>query len=369
MWWLWALFIIFGSIVAFICYGPDDGSTTSKSNSSTPKVKEKSIDEMIKSLDQNNNISKSSKTSPKKHVDSKQTSDYMPVDPKKYVFEGPLNKLTKYTSDANEDTLYIPMGTRFVGDGEHPIRNRPWDIVYIPRSVIKIDDCALPFVESVYYEGSAEEFAKINKGDLPGSNFMTGFMPNYAESMQPEYQKHAKVKEVKFTFNYNLRDMYQRMAESQKNEHSCVKRARDFIMLCRELDKLGKGFYGFYVVEESQLPTTHLYIKHTFHDVDSLLFAHDSMQKGDDRMVQYYYKKIIDDLPSSINKQDFFLQDYSDFCDFLRGGLVSGDFRYNKLTRDTLNDITIEQHIEVCRNFESSALKKALREEIDRLTK
>ena len=315
--------------------------------------------------------SKNTTSSVSKSSSSNKQVDYMPVDPKKYVFEGPLNKLTKYISDANEDTLFIPMGTLFVGDGYNPIRgnNRPWDTVYIPKSVIKIDDYALFFVESVYYEGSAEEFAKINKGDFPGSNFATGFMPNYAENMQPEYQKHAKVKEVKFTFNYNLRDMYQRMAESQKNKHSCVKRARDFIMLCRELDKLGKGFYGFYVVEESQLPTIHLYIKHTFHDVDSLLFAHDSMQKGDDRMVQYYYKKIIDDLPSSINKQDFFLQDYSDFCDFLRGGLGSGDFRYNKLTRDTLNDITIEQHIGVCLNFESPALKKALREEIDRLTK
>ncbi len=359
--WFWIAFLIIGTLGAILYCNLDDNNKSSKSTSHIQK--EKSIDEMIKELEQSIDLSKDKNTSQNQQVVTSQTIDYMPVEPSKYTVDMNGHRLVHYNGD--EDVLFVPFGIGIIGNDESQIKDgKKWDCVYIPKSVHTIHDLALPFVESVYYEGSAEEFGKIDIGTL--SNFMTGFIPNYVENMAPQYIEHSKVEEVKFQYNTNLRDLYQTVAEKRKKEDFCVKRTRDFVILCREIDKLGNG-YGFCVYKEGSPPT--FYVKHTFHDVDYLLFAHDSLQKGDMQMVKHYYEKIINSLPTTINRRDFFLYDFSDFCDFLRGGLSMGIFRYNKFTRDGCNDIIIEQNVGSCTNIESEKTYVALKKEIENLTK
>ena len=287
----------------------------------------------------------------------------MPVDPKKYVFEGPLNKLTKYISDANEDTLFIPMGTLFVGDGYNPIRgnNRPWDTVYIPKSVIKIDDCALPFVESIHYEGTAEEFAKIDKGDIPRSNFDIDFIPNYAKNTPCE--AFSKVKEVKYFYNTNIAQMYKMLSEERAKRESLntniIASAQAFVSMCKKLDNLSRSPRNYYSVikKEETLGSANFYITHTFHDVDWLEFACDSMRKGDTHMVKYYYDSLIGEKVHLTEKErGFFLNDYSDFCDFLNGGIEG----WNVCKFNGLSDVLIEQYVGYCSKEKVSETHKEL---------
>lgn len=167
-------------------------------------------------------------------------------------------------------------------------------------------------------------------------------------------------------------------SKDTSNDHSrVIERTRLFVNLCREIDKWGYG-YGYYVIKIQKSPSdlSYFYIRHTFHDVDDLLFAYDSLKKGDDRMVKYYYDKIISTLPTTINKQDFFLQDFSDFCDSLRReGLeletyaYQGRFLWNKFTRDGCNDMIIEQYVGSCIGREAEMVYTNLKNEINNLTK
>lgn len=125
-----------------------------------------------------------------------------------------------------------------------------------------------------------------------------------------------------------------------------VKNARAFISMCKKIGALGRGGYGFNIIKEesSYGGITLFYIKYTFHDVDSLVFAHNSLQKGDSRMVEYYYESILKNVQLTPQEQGFFLQYLSDFCDFLSGGIPN----YNKCIREGLNDITIIQLLGGC---------------------
>ena len=153
----------------------------------------------------------------KASIGSKDTVVDTPVDPQKYVIDTGGHRLVHYNGDENEDILFIPLGISIVGNDESQIQEgKKWDIVYIPRSVHTIHDLALPFVEAIYYEGSAEEFKKINVGAM--SNFTTGFIPNFAKDMAPEFLEHAKVKEVRFHFNEDLPGLYAALAEKRKEK-------------------------------------------------------------------------------------------------------------------------------------------------------
>ena len=368
MWWFWALFVIVGSILAFICCKPGDDSTPSKNTA--PTKKEKSIDSMIAELEQKNraNQTKADSKSPKRVPDSPRanlgsTVDYMPVDPSKYVFDMGGHRLIGYNADEGEDVLLIPFGTTIVGNDESQItEGKVWDVVYIPRSVHTIHDVALTFVESVYYEGSAAEFARINIGDYA---FQTGFIPNHAKFLTSEEAKYAKVQEVKFSYNQDLQGLYKSLAEGRKNEKLCVDRTRAFINICRSLDKSCAGFD----IREEFTPCLpiRMYVKCTFRNADYLLSAHDAMKKGDIRMVRYYYDKIVGLLPLSVQKNDFFLRDFSSFCDFLRGGCNTGTYKDNTFARVGGKEIIIEQYIGSCANIEASRIHKAMERGINNL--
>lgn len=359
MHWFWIVFMIVGTLGAIIYYKLDDYVPKSKSDFSTKEKNssESSIKEPPQAI-----VSNQTK------VDFEHSIDYMPKDPQKYVTDIGGHRLVHYNGDENEDILFIPLGIGIVGNDESEIqKGKKWDIVYIPRSVHTIHDLALPFVESIYYEGSAQEFTQINIGTI--GNFTTGFIPNYAENMAPEYIEHAKVKKIKYTYNADLRRMYRELAEARKKKSSLIEKMHEFIYLCQEIDKLGKNYFGYYVVKvEAPMSPTHFYIKHIFHDVDNLLFAHDSLEKGNEKLVKYYYDEIINLLPPTLT-QRFFLQDFSDFCDFLHGEINAGTYKYCTFKRDGLNDIIIEQHIGCCNHLDGPMIHTALKQEIDNLSK
>lgn len=131
-----------------------------------------------------------------------------------------------------------------------------------------------------------------------------------------------------------------------------IQNARAFVSMCKKIGKLGKGGYGFYIIkDESSYGSTEFYIKHTFHDVDRLLFAQKWLQTGKSDMVEYCYNSILDEVPLTPQEQGFFLQYLSDFCDFLRGGIPN----YNQCICDGANDITIIQSLGVCLRSEAAS--------------
>ena len=197
--WFWILLIII--VVGIILFRKSDTNSTSVK-------KEKSMEELLEEL--------------KKHTSNQETScsnvsiDYMPVDPEKYTLDLGGRRLVSY--HGTEDELFVPFGTYIIGNDENEIKNgKAWDRVYIPRSVTTIHDLALTKVEAVYYEGSRAEFSNIKIGKM---NFYTGFVPNYAANMPPEYAKHSTVKEVKFYYDTNLREIYKMSAEKRKASSS-----------------------------------------------------------------------------------------------------------------------------------------------------
>ena len=207
--WFWIIFMIVGTLFAIIYCKLDDKPSQNRKFDQ----KKESLESMMAKLDQ---INKSINT---KNAQSKASSEqngvvsgvYYPHDPEKYTFDY-MGRLVHYNGD--EDILCVPFGTSIIGNDEEQIKEgKKWDSVYIPRSVIIIHDLALPLVESVWYEGSEEEFAKIDIGKI--GNFMTGFVPNYAEKLDEEYRIHSIVKEIKFNYNTNLASMYKRMSDER----------------------------------------------------------------------------------------------------------------------------------------------------------
>lgn len=140
-------------------------------------------------------------------------NDYMPENPQNYTFDCGGRRLVRY--NGNEDVLCVPLGTSIIGNDEEEIKsNKKWDMVYIPRSVIKINDLALIFVESVSYEGSAEEFNQI-RCDF-NCNFRPGFIPNWAENLpNPE---NCRVEQVRFHYNVDIPAIYKLSAEQRKSK-------------------------------------------------------------------------------------------------------------------------------------------------------
>ena len=231
----WIIFII-GIVMLLLFHLLDQIGDNSSPNTSTDK-KEKSLSELLESLQESIDSSKGNKAN--------EPIDYMPEDPDKYIFAVD-NRLVGY--NGNEDVLCVPIGTQIIGDDYDEIKKgKAWDIVYIPKSVIMIKDCALPWVESVYYEGTEEEFQRIPKGELKYSNFCTGFIPNYAKNMpNPE---NSKVKEVKFCYNVNISELYKGMAEWRKKRASTkTNKPIDYMPEDPDkyiLDQDGKHLFGY----------------------------------------------------------------------------------------------------------------------------
>lgn len=144
---------------------------------------------------------------------SKTQTDYMPEDPKNYTFDLDGTRLIRYTG--NSDTLCVPIGTRIIGNGESEIKaNEKWHAVFIPKSVYRISDIALYYVDIVYYEGNEEEFRRIIC-DFDW-NFKTGFIPNWAKNLPNP--GNCKVNQVSFHYNVNIPEIYKAAAERRKNQ-------------------------------------------------------------------------------------------------------------------------------------------------------
>ena len=128
-----------------------------------------------------------------------------------------------------------------------------------------------------------------------------------------------------------------------------IEKARIFVSMCKKLDRLSGRPSNYYsVIKKESTYSADFYIEYRFHDVNELEFAYNAMKKGDTRMVRHYYDLLTrEDLQLTTEEMGFFLSDYSDFCDFLYGGIKG----FNTSTLD-VSDIIIEQHIGCCSESE-----------------
>lgn len=183
-----------------------------------------------------------------------------------------------------------------------------------------------------------------------------------ANSMITELQSSNHTKKAKNESNEETHKPNNPVRRSKYED--VLENTREYIILCREIDKFGvNGNFFVYLHQEKLI--THFYIRHTFRNVKYLLYAHDFLQEGNLKMAEYNYDQIIRNLPNAIKKESFFLYDFSDFCAVLRGGLDIG-MDYIKFTRNH-DDIIIDQRIGCCGNKESQKCLMAIQNEIDKL--
>ena len=95
----------------------------------------------------------------------------------------------------NNDTIVVPQGVSRISNVDHPIWNNFIDTIFIPRSVLSIGECALPYCECVRYEGSEQQWDYVMK-NCDVDNFQTGWKPAWC----PE-GCNTLVTEVRFHFN------------------------------------------------------------------------------------------------------------------------------------------------------------------------
>lgn len=75
------------------------------------------------------------------------------------------------------DTIVVPKGVGIIGGNDTKICNKTIRNIYIPNTVHVISDCALPYVENMYYAG-AQEALHYDKQ----YNFYTnGWVPDWAK--------------------------------------------------------------------------------------------------------------------------------------------------------------------------------------------
>lgn len=173
-----AAWLIVGMIIEEL---PASSSSTSNSSASTVKKQE---------------VKSSSDLS----IDKDYSTDY--------VFEG-RDFLRNYTG--RDRILTVPDGTYLIGnnDGVFSTNIHCFEAVYIPRSVYRIKDATLPFVEKVYYEGSQSEWNAI---EIESGNFHTDYIPDYYKDGP---FRNFKVQRVTFVYNVS-RTSWDKTAEAIK---------------------------------------------------------------------------------------------------------------------------------------------------------
>ena len=96
------------------------------------------------------------------------------------------------------DSIIVPKGVQIIGGNDTKICSKTIRGIYIPNTVHLISDCALPYVEIVYYAGAQEDLHY----DKQYNFYADGWVPDWAK---PEHIPIA-VDDVKFHYNYRHYD-------------------------------------------------------------------------------------------------------------------------------------------------------------------
>lgn len=115
------------------------------------------------------------------------------------------------------DTIMVPRGVTRIGLTDTPIWNRTIDSIFIPNTVHFIYGGALPYVESVVYEGSPEELSY----DKDENFFANGWIPDWTKT---EGHLPSHVWEVRFHFNQSNYAAIEK-AHFEQNPHELLPRA------------------------------------------------------------------------------------------------------------------------------------------------
>lgn len=94
----------------------------------------------------------------------------------------------------NEDSIFVPRGVVIIGGNDTPIWNKTIDTIYIPSTVQVISDLALPYVETVYYEGAQNNL----RYDKQWNFYENGWITDWSKASQHP----VRVNEVRFHFGY-----------------------------------------------------------------------------------------------------------------------------------------------------------------------
>lgn len=115
-------------------------------------------------------------------------------------------RLLEWRGESN--TIIVPQGVRIIGGNDDTaISKKTIDSIYIPRSVWKIADSALPHVQTVYCEGFEESLSYDKE-----CNFYTGgWVADWSKSNSP-----VRIYKVDFRFNYSL---YQAIVDAHYKDH------------------------------------------------------------------------------------------------------------------------------------------------------
>lgn len=266
-----------------------------------------------------------------------------------YVFDG--NFLRNYTG--TDRILTVPDGTFLIGnnDGVFSTNVHCFEAVYIPKSVKRIKDATLTFVEEVYYEGSQSEWNDI---EIEWGNFKTGYTPDYYKDYYKDnpYLRDSKVDKVTFIYNVS-RAAWDKSAEAKRKRQQKVstpavsekittlaKHASAFASLCYKLSSQSNArFPIIFEIRNNNYGGYDIYGVHTVHNNDMLEYAHKCATEGNRSSAKYAYERLIEDHKLTTDELRSF-QDLSDFIDFLRGGIEG----YNSCKR-SLHDIEITQII------------------------
>lgn len=93
-----------------------------------------------------------------------------------------------------EDTIVVPRGVQIIGGDDTAIWNKTIDTIFIPNTVRRVSDLALPYVETVYYEGSQNSLIY----DKQYNFYENGWITDWSKSNQHP----VRVNEVRFHFGY-----------------------------------------------------------------------------------------------------------------------------------------------------------------------
>ena len=266
-----------------------------------------------------------------------------------YVFDS--NFLRNYTG--TDRILTIPDGTFLIGnnDGVFSTNIHCFEAVYIPKSVKRIKDATLTFVEEVYYEGSQSEWNDI---EIEWGNFKTGYTPDYYKDYYKDnpYLRDSKVDKVAFIYNVS-RAAWDKSAEAKRKRQqqtstpavsekitTLAKHASAFASLCYKLSSQSNArFPIIFEIRNNNYGGYDIYGVHTVHNNDMLEYAHKCAVEGNRSSAKFAYERLIEDHKLTTDELRSF-QDLSDFIDFLRGGIEG----YNSCKRSS-HDIEITQII------------------------
>lgn len=142
---------------------------------------------IVKRVKQKNEEQSSQNTESKRESIKDLDNDY-------FLIKG--GRLLEYRG--KKDFIIVPNGVDIIGGSDTKICSQTIRGIYIPKSVYVIADCALPYVEIVYYEGSEESLHYDKK-----YNF-------YTDGWRPDWTipgPHIKINEVRFHYNFKNYDV------------------------------------------------------------------------------------------------------------------------------------------------------------------